>query len=246
MDVAVTQLALAQAEAQKQLDVMQLLQESSGVVLGVLIVLVLMSLVSWYIIGYKLMYLRKARRESNDFLDTFWRSKRLDNIYKEAEGLKRAPISQVFKAGYIELSKLKSQSKDEDGSSTMSGQLTGIENIERALRRAQVSETTHLESMVPFLATTGSTAPFIGLFGTVWGIMNAFVALGGEAGADAGINAVAGPIAEALIATAIGLVAAIPSVMAYNYFSQKIKVLSGEMENFSSDFLNIVKRHFFK
>src|SRR5690606_12915629 len=235
MDVAVTQLALAQAEAQKQLDVMQLLQESSGVVLGVLIVLVLMSLVSWYIIGYKLMYLRKARRESNDFLDTFWRSKRLDNIYKEAEGLKRAPISQVFKAGYIELSKLKSQSKDEDGSSTMSGQLTGIENIERALRRAQVSETTHLESMVPFLAPTGSTAPFIGLFGTVWGIMNAFVALGGEAGADAGINAVAGPIAEALIATAIGLVAAIPSVMAYNYFSQKIKVLSGEMENFSSD-----------
>jgi len=229
----------------KQLDIVELMTGASWVVLAVLGVLVIMSLVSWYIIGFKVLYLSQARRESDNFLDTFWRSKRLDNIYKKAEDLNRSPISQVFKAGYVELSKLKSQSKDEDGN-TMSGQLTGIENIERALRRSTVSEVTQLESMVPFLATTGATAPFIGLFGTVWGIMNAFVALGGENTADMGIQAVAGPIAEALIATAIGLLAAIPSVMAFNYFTQKIKVLSAEMDNFSNDFLNIVKRHFFK
>ncbi len=238
-------LASAEAEAAKQLDMIELVSQTGGVVLSVLIVLAVMSLVSWYIIGFKVYYLRQARKESDSFLDTFWRSKRLDNIYKEAEDLKRSPVSQVFKAGYIELSKLKSQS-NEDPTSTMSGQLTGIENVERALRRASVAETMHLESMVPFLATTGATAPFIGLFGTVWGIMNAFIALGGEDSSALGIQAVAGPIAEALIATAIGLLAAIPSVMAYNYFTQRIKVLSSEMDNFSSDFLNIVKRHFFK
>lgn len=231
----------------EQLDMVELLKQSSGVVLGVLVVLVLMSLVSWFIIVFKAMYLAAAKRQSSKFLDTFWRSKRLDSIYKEAEVHEKSPVSQVFKAGYIELSKLKkeSQSKD-DPSSTLAGQLTGIENVERALRRASVAETTHLESLVPFLATTGSTAPFIGLFGTVWGIMNAFVALGGESAEAMGIQAVAGPIAEALIATAIGLLAAIPSVMAYNYFTQRIRVLNAEMDNFSSDFLNIVKRHFFK
>ncbi|MDX9721723.1 MAG: protein TolQ [Myxococcota bacterium] len=246
MLTAASLLGVAQAETSaemgQQLDMFELVLDSSGVVLGVLIVLVAMSLVSWYIIGFKLFYLRKARKESDHFLDTFWASKRLDAIYKQAESLKRSPVSQVFKAGYIELSKLKSQSAE---GGEVSAQLTGIENVERALRRASVAETTQLESLVPFLATTGSTAPFIGLFGTVWGIMNAFVSLS-SATAALGVQAVAGPIAEALIATAIGLLAAIPSVMAYNYFSQRIKVLSAEMDSFSADFLNIVKRHFFK
>lgn len=230
------------AESEK-LDMVELIKESSGVVLGVLVVLVLMSVASWYIIAYKYYYLRKSHRETQSFLETFWGSKRLDNVFKKAEGLRRSSVSQVFQAGYIELRKLKSQSAE--GGVTMSGKLTGIENIERSLRRAASSETTHLESLIPFLATTGSTAPFIGLFGTVWGIMNAFVSLSGQAEGNLGIKVVAGPIAEALIATAIGLLAAIPSVMAYNYFSQRIKVLSAEMDNFSNDFLNIVKRHFF-
>jgi biopolymer transport protein TolQ len=226
----------------EQLDMVELVKNSSGVVLGVLVVLVLMSIISWYIIGYKILYLNRAGRETREFLDHFWGSKRLDSVFKQAEKLKRSPVSQVFQAGYIELSKLKNKSA-EDGA-TMSGKLTGIENIERSLQRAQTAELTHLEGLVPFLATTGSTAPFIGLFGTVWGIMNAFVALGATQ-TNLGIQAVAGPIAEALIATAIGLLAAIPSVMAYNYFSQRIKVLSSEMDTFSNDFLNIVKRHFF-
>jgi len=122
--------------------------------------------------------------------------------------------------------------------------LGGIENVERALRRAMVAEGTYLESKVAFLATTGSAAPFIGLFGTVWGIMGAFQDIYTQGNAN--LATVSKPISEALIATAVGLFAAIPAVIAYNYFLSKITVLRSEMESFSSDFLNIVKRHFFK
>ena len=110
--------------------------------------------------------------------------------------------------------------------------------------KAQLRETTRLESAVPFLATTGSAAPFIGLFGTVWGIMNSFRAIAKEKSAS--LVFVAPGMAEALIATAIGLMAAIPAVMAYNYFVRKVRVLSSEMESFEKDFLNIVRRHFLK
>ena len=230
--------------AAEQLDILTLVTESTGAVMAVLIILVAMSLVSWYIIAMKAAYLSKAKRQSEKFQDVFWKSKRLDNTYKEAEGLKSSPVAQMFRAGYVELTKLKKGEKDKDKEAE-SMELSGIENVERALRRASVAETTELEKNLSFLATTGATAPFIGLFGTVWGIMHAFVNLSGTA-TDMGIQTVAGPIAEALIATAIGLVAAIPSVMAYNYFNQKIKVLHADMESFSNDFLNIVKRHFFK
>ena len=235
---------LSVALAAEQLDILTLVTESTGAVLAVLIILVVMSLVSWYIIAMKAGYLSKAKRQSEKFQDIFWKSKRLDNTYKEAEGLKSSPVAQMFRAGYVELTKLKKGEKDKDKEAE-SMELSGIENVERALRRASVAETTELEKNLSFLATTGATAPFIGLFGTVWGIMHAFVNLSATA-TDMGIQTVAGPIAEALIATAIGLVAAIPSVMAYNYFNQKIKVLHADMESFSNDFLNIVKRHFFK
>ena len=230
--------------AAQQLDLLELVRESTGAVMAVLVILVAMSLVSWYIIAVKAAYLSKARRQSDQFQDVFWRSKRLDNTYKEAESLRRSPVAQMFRAGYVELTKLKKGEKEKDRDAE-SIELSGIENVERALRRASLAETTELERNLAFLATTGSTAPFIGLFGTVWGIMHAFVNLSANA-SDLGIQTVAGPIAEALIATAIGLLAAIPSVMAYNFFNQKIKVLQSDMESFSNDFLNIVKRHFFK
>ncbi|QDG54302.1 protein TolQ [Persicimonas caeni] len=236
-------LVTAQAEAAKEpTGIVDILMETSGVVLGVLLLLAALSVISWYIIGYKWFYLRKVRNESLKFLDVFWQSKRLDAIYQSAEEFANAPVSQVFKAGYIELSKLKNREKPE-GNDSMKVHLSGIENVDRALRRATSSEMTHLESMVPFLATVGSTAPFIGLFGTVWGIMIAFVNI--EAAGAAGIDVVAAPIAEALIVTAAGLFAAIPAVVFYNLFVNRIKVLGAEMENFSNDFLNIVKRHFF-
>jgi biopolymer transport protein TolQ len=231
-------------EAVKSKGILDLLGDASGVVMGTLVLLLLFSVISWYIIGYKWFYLRRAHSESISFLDTFWQSKRLDEIYQASQSYKRSPVSQVFKAGYVELTKLKGQ---EGGSNTMSASLGGLENVERSLRRAASAEVTHLESLVPFLATVGSTAPFVGLFGTVWGIMNAFVNINAlTEGGEVSLAVVAGPIAEALIATAIGLFAAIQAVIAYNYFVNRIKVLSAEMDNFSADFLNIVKRHFLK
>ena len=229
---------------QEPLSIVELVTQSTGAVMAVLVLLVCMSLVSWYIIAVKAVYLRKARRQSEKFIDIFWKSKRLDETYNDAGKLKQSPVAQMFRAGYKELTKLKKDEKDKDREAD-SIELSGIENVERSLRRASLSETTELEKHISFLATTGSTAPFIGLFGTVWGIMHAFVNLSSTA-SDMGIQTVAGPIAEALIATAIGLLAAIPSVMAYNFFNQKIKVLQADMESFSNDFLNIVKRNFFK
>ena len=203
-----------------------------------MILLVVFSIVSWGVIIFKFIQLRTARRQSEDFLDAFWQAKRLDAIYQHSETLLKSPISQVFRAGYIELARLKKSSGEE---SILGG---GIENVERALRRAQNSESTVLESKTSFLATVGSTAPFIGLFGTVWGIMKAFADIGRMGSAN--LSTVAPGISEALIATAIGLLAAIPAVIAFNYFGSNIRVLESEMDTFGADFLNIVKRHFFK
>lgn len=125
----------------------------------------------------------------------------------------------------------------------MSERLGGIENVERALNRASTSEITHLESKVPFLGTVGATAPFVGLFGTVMGILNAFNEISEKGNAT--LSTVAAPVGNALFATAAGLFAAIPAVVAYNAFVSRIRVFDTEMSNFSSDFLNIVKRYFF-
>ena len=239
-------LAAAEGGAER-LDMFEVLKKSisqgNWVVLGVLGLLVLFSIISWYIIGYKWFYIRKAQNQSLQFLEVFWQSKRLDQIYASSEDLKESPISMVFRAGYIELSKIKKSQPTTD-SESMAMQLGEMENVGRSLRRAASSEVTHLESLVPFLATTASAAPFVGLFGTVWGIMNSFRDIAGAGSAN--LTTVAPGISEALIATAIGLAAAIPAVIAYNYFINKIKVLAVEMDNFSNDFLNIVKRHFFK
>ena len=224
------------------LDYLEIVSHAGPVVLGVLLLLILASVVSWAIILKKWLHLRTAQEQSVKFLETFWQSKRLDAIYQKAESLSASPISQVFRAGYVELSKVTAAQK-KDGDDAMSDQLGGIENVERALKRAAVSEVTHLESTVPFLGTTASAAPFIGLFGTVWGIMRAFNDI--YQMGNANLATVAKPISEALIATAFGLAAAIPAVVAYNYFVSRIRVLDSEMTNFSNDFLNIVRRHFF-
>lgn len=222
-----------------KLNVWKLLLDASGMVMGVLILLLLFSVASWYIIGFKFFFLRRAARESEKFLEVFWNSKRLDAIYKSAQELKRSPIAAVFRTGYIELSKIKGGEENQSNSEWMSD----MQSIERALERAHTSEQMKLENMIPFLATTGSAAPFVGLFGTVWGIMNSFLNMDAEQSAS--LLTVAPGIAEALIATAIGLMAAIPAVVAYNYFRRRVAVQVAEMDTFSNDFLNIVKRHFF-
>ncbi|MBW1870468.1 MAG: MotA/TolQ/ExbB proton channel family protein [Deltaproteobacteria bacterium] len=196
------------------------------VVIVVLLLLLAMSAGCWGIIYYKWRNLKRAQLQSI-----------------VSEKLQKSPISQVFRAGYVELSKLKkTQAEGEDGAG-MYDAMGGIENVQRSLRRASLSELTNMESLVPFLATTGSSAPFIGLFGTVIGIMKSFIEI---RPGTATLESVGPGISHALIATAVGLFAAIPAVMAYNYFVRRIKVLYSEMDNFSSDFLNIVKRHFLK
>lgn len=224
-----------------EIDVLHLMFGGYGAVLVVAYILTAAFLLSLFVIFYKLVAISQAQSQSISFLDKFWESKRLDDIFRVAEGLKYSPLAAMFRAGYIELSKVKKGQASDTGS--MHEKMDGIENIERALTRAKVSETTKLENLLPFLATVGSAAPFVGLFGTVWGIMDAFTKIAASGKAD--LATVSGPIAEALIATAVSLAAAIPAVVAYNYFNRRIKVLSAEMTTFGSDYLNIVKRHFF-
>ncbi|MBX2799088.1 MAG: MotA/TolQ/ExbB proton channel family protein [Myxococcales bacterium] len=200
----------------------------------VLLMLVAMSLACWGIIFQKYMRISSASRQSARFLEVFWASKRLDAVYEKAGSFRGSPVAEVFRAGYQELAKVTAA-----GAEGKRGDAT--DNLTRTLRRASAVESTNLERYVTFLGTTGSTAPFIGLFGTVWGILRAFQKLGG--GGAATIDIVGPDIAHALIATAVGLAAAIPAVIAFNYFNNGIRVLNTEMENFSADFLNIVKRH---
>ncbi len=200
------------------------------IVVAVLMLLVFMSVACWAIILFKGIQVLQASSTSTKFLDDFFKAKRLDEIYEDLPRYGVSPVAMVFKSGYQELIRV-----------TKGGMSEGAaENLERTLRRAAQAEMTRLERWTTFLATTGSTAPFIGLFGTVWGILQAFNKLGGAE--TASIQVVGPDIAHALIATAVGLVAAIPAVMAFNWLNARLRVLHTEMDTFSADFLNIVKR----
>jgi biopolymer transport protein TolQ len=224
------------------LNYVEVLRSATAIELVVLAVLAAASAYSWALIAMKSMQLRKARAQSVNFLDIFWKASRLDAIYQAAQQLDSSPLSRVFRAGYEELTKLAQHKEGKEGA--MSDRLGGIENIERALNRASSSELTDLESRISFLGTIGSAGPFVGLFGTVMGILGAFNEIAEKGNAT--IATVAAPIGNALLATAAGLFAAIPAVVAYNAYVARIRVFDTEMANFSSDFLNIVKRHFFK
>jgi len=169
-------IALAQAAAPQAaggIDYLEIITHSGPVVTAVLVLLLAASVVSWAIIAKKALQIRKAQAQSLRFLEIFWQSKRLDAIYQAAENLSASPISAVFRTAYVELSKVTAPRKDGEPEG-MSTELGGIENVERALKRASSSEVTALEAQIPFLGTTASAAPFVGLFGTVWGIMSAF------------------------------------------------------------------------
>jgi len=210
----------------------------------VLFLLVYFSVVSWAIIFFKLLQVHRANKDSEQFLDFFWQTKRFDAVSAQIGRFANSPLTVLFSEAYNELKKVIDKGEDKQDPTILTTDLGGVENVARALRRATTSEITRLEKYLTFLATTGSTAPFIGLFGTVWGIMTAFKSIG-ETG-SASLAVVAPGIAEALVATAIGLVAAIPAVMGYNHFQNRIKVLIAEMDNFSTEFLNIVQRSFAK
>jgi biopolymer transport protein TolQ len=225
------------------LGVVQLVLGAGPVVAAVLWLLVAFSVGSWGIILYKLIQISQARRESEKFIAIFWESKNLAAIHTASVGLKRSPVAQVFRAGYQELLQLTRAKRQAVGSdSGFSTDLGGVANVMRSMKRQENVELTKLESGITFLATTGSSCTFIGLFGTVVGIITAFLGL--SASHSSSIQAVAPGIAEALIATAAGLIAAIPAQMFYNYFIARVRVLATEMDNFTSEFLNIAERHF--
>ena len=178
------------------------------------------------------------------FIDIFWDSRSLSAIHEASRELNPSPVAQVFRAGYEEMLRISRSKKETPSGDVFTTELGGAENVARAMKRATNMEITKLEKALTFLATTSGTAPFIGLFGTVWGIMNAFRGL--SVTHSSSIQAVAPGIAEALIATAAGLAAAIPALMAYNHFANRIRVVSDEMDNFTHEFLNIAERHFLK
>jgi len=215
------------------------------VVKGVMILLLLFSVLCWGIILTKAITLSRARKDTQLFFDAFRESRKFSLLYAEAKQLTFSPLAQVFKAGYAELNRLSrfqaAHQKDQaDSSYDPDYERTGMDNIARSLQQAVTAERTRLERGVNFLATTGSSAPFIGLFGTVWGIMESFRNIGIMKSASLAV--VAPGIAEALIATAAGLAAAIPAVVAYNYFLGRINMISIEMDNFSSELINIIER----
>jgi len=216
---------------------LELIAGAGLVVKLVLLVLVYFSVVSWTIIFFKLRVIHKATRDSNRFLDFFWSKKRFDLIHQGTAEFAASPLVVLFRDGYQELAR--GQRRHEGDEGFPAAELNRAESVARALRRATTQETHRLEKFLTFLATTGSTAPFIGLFGTVWGIMDAFHNIGQSGSASLAV--VAPGISEALVATAIGLIAAIPAVVAYNHFVNKVNVLTGEMDNFAQEFLNIVE-----
>jgi biopolymer transport protein TolQ len=199
--------------------VIQLILNAGYIVKAVLLILMTFSVISWAIIFFKQKYFTKANRESEQFQRAYRTNRDPKSLFQSTRGLTLSPIANVFKAVYVDDAK---RDKNE---------------VKRVLRRYETLESVKLEKYLNFLATTGSTAPFIGLFGTVWGIMNAFHGIG--AAGSASLAVVAPGIAEALIATAVGLAAAIPAVIAYNYYLSMSRKMIIEMEDFSEDLLEL-------
>ena len=235
-----------------QLDIVHMISNAGPMVQFVMLLLLFFSIMSWAIILIKYRYIRKAFKESAEFTEFFWKSRDLSNAFAKAKQLHGSPLARIFRIGYVELKKTSQSAapasqpgepvKKPGGNQSMAldTRFTGTDNVQRALRRAIATEMTRMTQMVPFLATTGNTAPFIGLFGTVWGIMNSFVGIGQKGSANLAV--VAPGISEALVATAAGLAAAIPAVIAFNFFMSKIRVVESELQSFSADFLNIIER----
>jgi len=229
-----------------------LVRQTSWEAQVVLVILVLFSIASWAIILYKLWSFRRAERQSAQFLQVFRRSSKFSEVQAVCKSLEHSPLVGIFRAAYAELnSQLRHSASAQQAAAVAGGNpqapaarptVRSLHALDRALLRASAVEVNRLERRVPFLATTASITPFIGLFGTVWGIMTAFERIGRIGSTSLGT--VAPGIAEALIATAAGLFAAIPAVYFYNHFAQRVKLFASEMDDFSLEFLNITERNF--
>jgi biopolymer transport protein TolQ len=204
----------------------------------VLVILVGFSVVSWAIIFLKIRLFRGIDRIQAEFARAFADGKSLPALYEQVEKGRKSPLTEVFRAGYIELTRI----HRERGEPAPGARVNPfpVDNVHRAMSRATHEQVGWMEELLPFLATTGSATPFIGLFGTVWGIMNAFSGIATTGNAT--LATVAPGIAEALVATAAGLVAAIPAVMAYNYFLNRIRMVHTRIDSFTADFINFLER----
>ena len=227
--------------------ILDMIINASFMVQFVLTALLFFSVISWAIIFMKFRLLKKARNENGAFLEVYMKSGKLSEVFAVSNKFAHSNVAKVFRAGYAEqlaLSKFLKEPSSAGGSPPSALEINGIDNIERTLNRASGMEITRMESTLGFLATTGSVCPFIGLFGTVWGIMDTFRGIGTKGSATLAV--VAPGISEALVATAAGLAAAIPAVVFYNYFQNNIKTMIMELDGFISELLNILERYYAK
>lgn len=223
---------------EEQLSLIDLVLNASITVQLVMALLMVASMASWYMISQRLIYFRHVRDEMKNFEELFWSGIDLSELYRE--GNERAEAGQVmgmesiFRSGFAEFSRLAKQGLDSDGI---------MDGAQRAMRVATAREEEKLERHLPFLATVGSTSPYVGLFGTVWGIMHSFRGLANST--QATLATVAPGISEALVATAMGLFAAIPAVVAYNRFASKVDVYVNRYDTFADEFSSILLRQAF-
>jgi biopolymer transport protein TolQ len=223
--------------------VLELVVTAGPIAKAILLILAIFSIVSWALIVEKWWQFRRVRRQTLAFLKVYRESRTPGVVQASARKLRDSPLAQLYTAAYNEVGGARDVVDQvlDDGDELTAARL---EIVQRALRRTATLEVARLERYLPFLATTASATPFIGLFGTVFGIIAAFHGIGQQGSASLAV--VAPGISEALIATAIGLAAAIPAVIAYNHFAGQVRVLAAEMDNFASEFLNIAERHFLK
>ena len=226
--------------------VVDLVLRSSPIAKIVLIILAIFSILSWAIVLYKWVEVARAGRQSSSFLEVFRRSAKFSEVQAVCRTLSNSPLVGLFQAGYAEINaQIRGPAPGGEGrpaGASARPTLRSLDAVDRALLRAAAVEVNRLERRLTFLASTASITPFIGLFGTVWGIMDAFHEIG-QAG-SASIVVVAPGISEALITTAMGLLAAIPAAVFFNFFSSRARVLTSMMDDFALEFLNIVERNF--
>ena len=226
-------LSLLQVDQSQGISLSDLLLRASPIAKVVLILLLAFSVISWSIIFSKWAALRRASSSTRDFLDQFRTRSKLSDVYIYAESAKSSPVARVFLSGYEEITNQISRG---------GGQVTSVESLGRVLQSATINEVSKMEQSLSWLATTANASPFIGLFGTVVGIVIAFQGL--SAATASSIQSVAPGIAEALIATAAGIGAAVPAAIFYNYFLNRVKFLTSAMDRFSLELLNLVEHHY--
>jgi biopolymer transport protein TolQ len=224
--------------------VVDLVINASPVSQAVIGILILFSIVSWAIVLSKAFAFRRIEQQSNTFLNVFRQSTKFSEVQAVCKSLEGSPLVGMFQAGYAELNLQLRQSNPSNSPAASPARptLKSLTALDRALLRASSVEVNKLEKRLPFLGTTASITPFIGLLGTVWGIMVSFQSIGQQGSTD--LSVVGPGIAEALITTALGLFAAIPAVYFYNYFTTKVKVYASQMDDFALEFLNISERNF--